>query len=383
MDTTHTPNGTDTARGRYQLIAAEVSLYSGKARAYLRYKGVPFDEVLATRPVIQSIVRPKTGLAMVPVLLTPEGEAIQDTTAIIHAIEARHPARSVVPSGVLGLASKLLELYGDEWLLMPAMHYRWHYKRNWPLVFSEFGQLVAPGIPKVLAPLAGIPLAAYFGGNYGRALGISKRNRAAIERSYEAFLRDFDRHLEQHDYLLGDRPCEGDFGFMAPLYAHLYRDPASGDLMRRIAPKVAAWVERMNRPVSTHAPETRTFASEVPRSLDPIFERLFSEHWPVVADTVRAVDRWVHAHPDAEYIKRFVGTHTFAIEGVPHQRWIQSFTQWMAQHPLDAYAALDDDTRASADAWLRRVGGYEAMQTRIPTRVRRKHNRLVPETTRG
>jgi len=364
-------------RGRYQLIAAEVSLYSGKARAYLRHKGVAFDEVLCTRQVIQKVVRPKTGLAMVPVLLTPEGEAIQDTTAIMQALEARHPQRSVVPPGTLGVASKLLELYGDEWLLMPAMHYRWHYKRNWPLVFSEFGALVAPRVPRRLAALAGIPLAAYFGGNYGRALGIGKPNRAAIERSYEAFLRDLNAHFEHHDYLLGDRPCEGDFGFMGPLYAHLYRDPAPGALMRRIAPRVAAWVERMNHPTQTHSEETRAFAAEVPRTLDPIFARLFREQWPVVADTLRAVDTWVRTHPDRPTIKRFVGSHAFTIEGATHTRWIQSFTQWMAQHPLDAYAALDADTRETADIWLQRVGGFEAMQTEIPTRVRRQHNRLV------
>ncbi len=359
----------------HQLIAAEVSLYSGKARSYLRYKGVPFEEVQATRPVIQSVVRPKTGLAMVPVLLMPDGRAVQDTTAIIHAIESTHPQRSVVPEGVLGVASLLLELYGDEWLVMPAMHYRWHYKRNWPLIFSEFGQLVAPSLPTMLAPLAGVPLAAYFGGNYGRALGISGRNRAAIEASYEAFLADFDAHLAEHPYLLGSRPCQGDFGFMGPLYAHLYRDPAPGALMKRIAPRVADWVERMNHPPNG---ELAPFGDDVPASLDPIFRRLFSEHWPVVADTFEAVHDWVQAHPNARRIKRFVGSHTFLIEGVSHERWVQSFTQWMAQHALDAYAALSDDARASADGWLKRVGGYEAMQTVPKTRVRRENNRLVP-----
>lgn len=364
---------------RYQLIAAEISLYSGKARAYLRYKGVPFDEVLSTRPVIQSVVRPKTGLAMVPVLITPEGDAVQDTTAIIHAIEARHPERSVAPPGVLGVASKLLELYGDEWLVMPAMHYRWHYKRNMPLVLSEFGQLVAPRLPKLLAPLAGLPLALYFGGNYGRALGISKRNRAAIEQSYEALLRDLDAHFESHPFLLGPRPCQGDFGFMGPLYAHLYRDPAPGALMKRLAPRVADWVERMNAPAPGTDPPPFPTDDTVPASLDPVFRRLFTEHWPVVADTIDGVHKWVQEHPGAKHIKRFVGSHTFSIEGVSHERWLQSFTQWMAQHALDAYAGLDDDARSRADVWLRRVGGYEAMQTPLPTRVRREHNRLVPE----
>ena len=366
----------------YQLIAAEVSLYSGKARAYLRYKGVSFDEVLATRHVLTRVVKPRTGLTMIPVLLTPEGDAVQDTTAIIEAIEAKHPSRSVRPStGVLGLASKLLELYGDEWLLMPAMHYRWHYKRNMPLILREFGELVAPSLPKLLTPLAGLPLAAYFGGNYGRALGISSRNRDAIERSYEALLDDLNRHFSEHDYLLGARPCEGDFGFMGPLYAHLYRDPAPGALMRTRAPRVARWVERMNAPEGTESEENRTFAAddEVPQTLDPVFKRLFSEHWPVVADTVAAVDRWVREHPSARRISRFVGKHDFAIEGVSHSRWIQSFTQWMAQHALDAYAALDAPDKARADTWLERVGGRRAMQLAPPTRVRREHNRLVPD----
>lgn len=367
--------------GRYQLIAAEVSLYSGKARAYLRYKGVSFEEILCTRSVINEVVRPKTGLAMVPVLLLPNGDAVQDTTAIIDAIETRHPTRSVRPTTpVLALASKLLELYGDEWLVMPAMHYRWHYKRNMPLILREFGQLVAPRVPKLLTPLVGLPLALYFGGGYGRALGISKRNRAAIERSYEAFLHDFDAHLAEHPFLLGDRPSEGDFGFMGPLYAHLYRDPAPGALMKRIAPRVAKWVERMNAPTDVDQEDARGFSpdDEVPASLDPIFARLFAEHWPVVADTVRAVDRWVGENPKKERVARFVGNHEFEVEGVRHPRWIQSFTQWMAQRPLEAYAGLGAEDKARADVWLERVGGLAAMQLKVPTSVRRVKNRLVP-----
>jgi glutathione S-transferase len=366
----------------YQLIAAEVSLYSGKARAYLRHKRVPFEELFASRQVIAKIVRPKTGLTMIPVLLTPAGAAIQDTTAIIDYIEAQHPQRSVYPSTpLLRLASLLLELYGDEWLVMPAMHYRWHYKReNMRLILSAFGQIVAPGLPAILHPLAGLPLAAYFGGNYGRALGINHHNRDAIERSYEAFLRDFDAHLGEHPFLLGARPSVGDFGFMGPLYAHLYRDPAPGKLMRRIAPRVAEWVERMN---TLHFIDDEVLGSfgvndEPPHRLDPIFRRLFAEHWPVVADTIVGVDRWVRAHPDKSRISRFVGEHEFTIEGATTTRWIQSFTQWMAQRPLDAYHALAPDDRARADRWLARVGGARALGSQPPTRVERVHNRLAP-----
>lgn len=369
----------------YQLIAAEVSLYSGKARAYLRYKGVPFEELFASYRVIREVVKPKTGLAMIPVLLTPEGEAVQDTTAIIDHVEARHAARAVYPpTPVLRLASMLLELYGDEWLVMPAMHYRWHYRRqNMGQIMREFGQIIAPGLPRPLHTLAGLPLALYFGGNYGRALGIDDGNRAAIERAYEAFLHDFDAHLAVHPYLLGARPSVGDYGFMGPLYAHLYRDPAPGALMRRLAPRVVDWVERMNGadPADLGGEqEPRSFAADdtPPASLDPIFRRLFREQWPVVEDTVAAVDRWVKANPSKRRISRFVGEHELELDGTRTPRRIQSFTQWMAQRPLAAYAALEDEARARADAWLERVGGKRALQLEVPTWVEREHNRLVP-----
>lgn len=359
----------------YTLIAAEVSLFSGKARAYLRYKGLDFTEQHANRHVLQTIVKPKTGMTMIPVLLLEDETAVQDTTCIMDVLEARHPTPSVVPRDpVLGLASRLLELYGDEWLVLPAMHYRWHYKRNMPLVLREFGDIAAPKLPKPLRSAAGLTIAAYFGGNYGRALGIGKQNRAAIERSYEAFLDDFDRHLASHPFLLGARPCEGDFGFMGPLYAHLYRDPAPGKLMRSRAPNVASWVERMNDP----KPGDVGWAPTVPGTLDPIFARMFREQWPVVEDTFAAVHRWVRDNPGAKRIKRFVGEHQYQIEGAQRSRWIQSFTQWMAQRPLDIYRSLEGDDKTRADVWLRRVGGYRAMQLEIRTRVERQaDNRLA------
>jgi hypothetical protein len=35
----------------YTLLGAEVSLYTGKVRAYLRYKRIPFTEVVASAEV--------------------------------------------------------------------------------------------------------------------------------------------------------------------------------------------------------------------------------------------------------------------------------------------------------------------------------------------
>src|SRR5262245_56944377 len=48
---------------RHQLIGAEVSYYTGKVRAYLRYKDIPFEEVLATRETYRDVILPRTGVA--------------------------------------------------------------------------------------------------------------------------------------------------------------------------------------------------------------------------------------------------------------------------------------------------------------------------------
>lgn len=234
----------------YRHYGAEVSLFSGKTRAYLRYKDVPFEDVQASTRIYRKIIVPHVGRPIIPVLETPEGEIVQDTTVIIDRLEERFPSHPVYPDTPLQkLVALLLEVYGDEWLVMAAMHYRWHYKRdNLWFILKEFGGLLAPGLPKFIRPLIGLAPALAFGRGYIPYFGLNAKMHAPVEASYQAFLADFDRHLEGHDFLLGGRPSIGDFGLIAPLYAHLYRDPHSGRHMKLHAPHVARWVERMQRP---------------------------------------------------------------------------------------------------------------------------------------
>ncbi len=363
--------------GEITLYGAEISLYSGKARAALRFKGLPFREVLATREVIEDVLYPNTGKRMVPVVRMPDGRFVQDTTVITDALEELSPQPSVYPAGpVQRLVALLLEVYGDEWLLLPAMHYRWHYKRqNLPLVLREFGELVAPRLPSVLHPAAGLALATYFGGAYGTVLGISRRNRQAIERRYEAFLDAFEIHLAAMPFLLGSRPSVGDLGFIGPLYAHLYRDAAPGALMRSRAPAVAQWVERMQRPSA----EPGDFLPDdvVPETLEPMLRHLFEDYVPTVIDTMRRVASWHREHPEASRFPRFIGRHEHRVDGVPETRSVTPYSQWMWQRPLRAYQGLSGPDREQADALLRRVGGLSLMEELPEVWVSRVNNRIV------
>src|SRR5262245_12984609 len=116
---------------QYTLIGAEVSYYSAKVRAYLRHKQLPFREVGASRDVYRDVIVPRTGVRFIPVLLSADGSAVQDSRAIIDYLEARHPSPRVTPQQPAHeLMALLLELYGDEWLLLPAMHYRWNVPEN-------------------------------------------------------------------------------------------------------------------------------------------------------------------------------------------------------------------------------------------------------------
>ncbi len=234
---------------KYKHIGAEVSLYSGKTISYLRYKGIPSEDVLGTREVYQKTIIPRTGVKYIPVLVASDDVVIQDTTDIIDFLEARFPEVPVYPATpVQRLVALLFEVYGDEWLVIPAMYYRWCFKKdNLDFIVKEFGGNTIPDASEGDKRDYGERLAGYYGGMID-FLGITEKTSGEIEEWYGSFLHDFSEHLKNHPFLLGTRPSIGDFGLMGSLYAHLYRDPYPGRLMKSKAPLVAKWVERMNAP---------------------------------------------------------------------------------------------------------------------------------------
>jgi glutathione S-transferase len=173
------------------MYGAEFSLYSGKLRSYLRKKGIEFTEIQPWLMTYKRFIVPRTGVRYIPVLQTPEDDVWQDTTVIIDHMEERFPQPSVYPATARRkLAALILELFGDEWLLLPAMHYRWNYpEENLPFIYGEFGKLMFPRLPVFLQRKVGKKLGDRFRNAVPR-LGITEETIPALESWYEGLLRE-------------------------------------------------------------------------------------------------------------------------------------------------------------------------------------------------
>lgn len=346
----------------HKFYGGPLSLYSGKARAYLDWKGVDYEEILSSTEVYKDIILPRVGRPVIPVMVTDEDETLQDTTLIIDHFEKELGGPSVYPeTPKQRLVALLMEVYGDEWLVIPAMHYRWNFNEEW--VYGEFGAVAAPDASKEEQLVIGRERGQSFKG-FCPILGINEETIPAIEKSYEALLAELNAHFSEYDYLLGSRPSIGDYGLIGPLYAHLYRDPASGEIMKRLAPKVAEWVERV---VNVQKPLSGDFLpdDEIPATLFPVLERMMREHIPFLQRTASLMQEWAATNA-GEDIPRAVGMAPFEIEGVSGQRMAPPFSLWMLQRPQDSYQNLDGTTKESVDQLLASIDGAQAFREFVP-----------------
>jgi len=289
------------------LYGAPMSLWSGKARAYLRKQGIAFNEVMPGHASYRENIFPQTQRGIVPVVQLQDGSILQDTMVIIdHFEQAKAGKFSVYPTTPQQrLSALVLDLFGSEGLLKVAMHYRWNFlDYNEAFLRSEFGDHIAPGqSPDVIQKMADKvmkPMQAYL-----PLLGINESTIPAIEAQYLELLSLLNNHFEQHPYLLGGQPSVADYGLFAPLYAHLSRDPYPGLLMKQQAPRLYRWIERMNAE-NADTPEfgdceTEYFSADtIPDTLQALLALVGRDFVPEIKQAVAHINTWLAEHPDVE-----------------------------------------------------------------------------------
>lgn len=230
----------------YKIFGNELSPYSVKVRSYLRYKQIPHEWVVRTPAVEEEFAR-YAKLPLIPLVVTPDGRGLQDSTPIIEQLEALHPEPSIHhPDPAVAFVSALIEEYADEWGNKPMFHYRWFYPADQESAAERLARSMMPdaaddqiagGIGMVKQRM--IPRLKF--------VGSTAATKQPIEDSYRRQLAILERHLADRTYLLGERPGFADFGLFAQLY-ELSTDPTPAALMRDAAPRVARWIQEMLGP---------------------------------------------------------------------------------------------------------------------------------------
>lgn len=231
----------------YRIIGAELSPYSVKVRSWFRYKGIDHEWIPRT-PACEDLFKQHAKLPLVPLVITPEDQGMQDSTPIIERLEAQFPEPSIIPEDpALAFVSALLEEFGDEWGNKWMFHYRW-WREVDQIAAAE--RLVDGFVPadadaetrKATADMirARMKDRVWF-------VGSSEKTKPQIEASFKRSVETLDSHLATRAFLLGGRPAMADFGLFPQLYECL-TDPTAGAILREVSSNVVPWIERMLDP---------------------------------------------------------------------------------------------------------------------------------------
>ena len=229
------------------LVGAYASPYSRKMRAVLRYRRLPFRWIL--RGSAEDVDVPPVPVALIPVLVLPgpEGDrAMIDSTFQLRRLDALHAERAVLPSDpALAFLDALVEDYGDEWLTKAMFHYRWAYAPD-----AAKASRVIPCDQQLDLPADQLARggAAFAERQIGRlaVVGSNAATGPVIEASYRRLLTILDALFQRQPFLLGRRPGAGDFGLFGQLSQLAAFDPTSAALAAETAPRVIAWVNRVD-----------------------------------------------------------------------------------------------------------------------------------------
>ena len=363
----------------YTLFGAPHSLYTGKVRAYLRKQGVPYVEKMPSDPVFREMILPQIGRSIIPVLLCPDGRVIQDSVDIIDHFETQGARLSAWPPGLKQqLAAHVLELYGSMGMTRHAMHYRWSFlPEQERFLLDAFGAgSGSDAAARVMARMA----------SYLPPLGVTSETAPLIERSFEDLLDILDRHFAHHPYLLGAQPSLGDYGLLGPMFAHLGRDPVPAGVMKRRAPKVCRWVERMNAPdldmpeYGNHPPGYLA-GDALPDTLAPLLRHVAEELFPEVVDKLAFLQEHVAriSPADGDPVsakphQRTIGLAPTSFRGAPVESGVQPYLLYLWGRITKAFAAAPLEAQADARRYFEDVGLARLLEPIVGVRVERRGN---------
>lgn len=357
-----------------ELYGWDVSPYTEKVKKYYEYKRIPYRYINPSYITLSRKIKSVAGKIIMPVVFDDDGTALQDSSVIINHFENRYPDKPIVPaSPELKIVCLMMELFGDEWLPMASLHYRWNYPENYDFIISEFGSNALPYTPKFIQNFLGRKIGRLLSG-YLPKLGITEKTQEAFEVVVERFLGLLDAHFEHHNYLLCGQPTLADFSVYGQLYAHLHRDPYPEDMIRKHT-HVMRWVNTIND-ISNADTSGGLFEDEFPESLRAILSFMCNQQAPLLRQSIAGVIEWSKDQPSGAAIPRRIGEAEIVFDAVSETRLNTTYPYWMFKQIQDAFFNMAPKEQELVKELLKQFKIDDLFETPLTTQVELKKTRL-------
>jgi glutathione S-transferase len=362
------------------LYGSPLSLYTGRARSYLIKAGLEYRE---TTPLssyyVEKILPGAGGRQGMPTIETAQGEVIRDGAAVIDHYENASGHHFSPQTPRQRILSRLFDVIGAEGLLRPAMHYRWNFPdENLDFLRFHFQSVTPRGADreKRADDAADRMRAACM------AFGAVPETSELVESLYLELLQKLDAHFADQPYLLGGKPCIGDFGLIAPLYGHLGRDPKPLSLMQARAIRLFRWVERMNRPdpdVGEFAIQDGVYLADdtVPDTLVDVLKHFAVDFVPETRAAAVCINEWIDQQADlapGTEVVRGVGLGAFDVRGVTINALAQPYRFYLLKRVQDEYAAQDEEGQKDIAAMLAACDMSAILEITLSREIGRENN---------
>lgn len=265
----------------YRIYGMDASFFTQKVLSYFAYKEIPTAYHKKT-VALKDEIEKKSGTHLIPVVETPEGGWLTDSTHIAFEMDRRFPDSLLLPDAPLArMMARILEDYIDEWLTLSAMHYRWINEPDRSLAGQSLARDFV-GIPQdaVLDAQGKTLISSARDMITHWAMGMTEKldcgldARPEIEGDWIRLVTLLNQHFKHSTFLLGPRPCLADFALYGAVVAHFIFDPTPRKVVTHHGPQLLIWRDRMHKVRAGSEVVDWPVIDSVPETLAPLLQHI-------------------------------------------------------------------------------------------------------------
>ncbi|MEQ8434027.1 MAG: glutathione S-transferase C-terminal domain-containing protein [Oceanicaulis sp.] len=349
----------------YTLITAPDVPACHMARAYLRWRNIPFVEKPATVLVARAEIRPRLRTIGAPLLVSSDQDAWDDTRDMADRLDDGASGDPLRPRSIAArFACDLIEAWADQRLAPAAAFLLWVTEPD--AASSRLANTAWPDDggpqPRRTARLIGRRLVRQL-----EEYGFEMSGRAAVEDQMRAALSAAEEALCASHFLFGARPTTADcalFGVVQTLKAS-----EVGRTLLAEHPRLKAWEARVAGPDDPGRGALRRVSSNPVASLS--LQRMAARAFlPEALEASEAVARWAADNPGHLVLPRSVGRASDS------ERRLRPADAWLVARLRGLLGPVETVEDAETFRLLKALGLLALRDFQPRRRIVRRHHRL-------